>query len=459
MENINYKIADKIISFERNGQTLITSGININPILVTNEDANKIKKYIEEIRKYRNISLAIDHAGHEDLFMYLMDRKIIIPDNNNLKKTHKQNMKGASIFLLLTQYCNLNCIYCLNGKESYRKNDELKMNLDVAITAIRKFIEIYKECDDLEIVFFGGEPLLNWSLIKDIIKYSEKNFKPSMPGLRYHITTNLTIFPDDIIYWAKKYNITFLVDIDGDEITHNKLRPSHKINSFKSTTNHLSLLRLANIPYSLRTTVTSFNVNQMVGISLLHKELGGDSSAFVAVGPINSDNFIMPPSWYPDIDIFEDNLINILNENIWKPRELFPVKNVMEIIENGSPLYHGCGSPFNKTSAICVNGDAYACIYFVGNKKFYLGNVMSDEYPNNDVLQIMQEESHVDNLSKCMSCNYKYMCGGGCPLSKFMAEENKNATNELVEYSFRRNCFSKKVFEYLMWKIADASCV
>lgn len=244
----------------------------------------------------------------------------------------------------------------------------------------------------LKSFFFGGEPLLNWPLIKEIIEYSEKNIKPAMPGLRYHITTNLTLLSDDMISWAKKYNITFLIDIDGDEKTHNTLRPSPKINSFQSTTNNLPLLKSENIPYSLRTTVTSFNVDQIVEISLLHKELGGDSSAFVAVGPINSDNFIMPSSWYPDIDTFEDNLINILNKNIWNPRKLFPVKNVMEIIENGSPLYHGCGSPFNKTSAVCANGDVYACIYFVGNEKFYLGNVMNDDYPNNNVLKVMQKE-------------------------------------------------------------------
>lgn len=57
---------------------------------------------------------------------------------------------------ILTQYCNLNCIYCLNGKNSYRKKDELKMDFNVAITAIRKFIELYEDCDDLEIVFFWG---------------------------------------------------------------------------------------------------------------------------------------------------------------------------------------------------------------------------------------------------------------------------------------------------------------
>lgn len=199
----------------------------------------------------------------------------------------------TTLYLLCTQFCNLACIYCYNGDDSYERDKALRMPLSIAQQSISMYASRVPESGELEIVFFGGEPLLNWDLITTLTDWTASEVSPTCKGhIHYHITTNLTVLPCDFIEYARKYSFTILVNIDGDSPTHNLLRPSKSavLDSFANTTKHFKMLVEAGIIPAARATVTSQNVSALTDIVSLHKELGASSTALVPVNPTNSDS-------------------------------------------------------------------------------------------------------------------------------------------------------------------------
>jgi len=140
------------------------------------------------------------------------------------------------------------------------------MQRDVAFRSVERCLEGLDAQGSLEIIFFGGEPLLNWPLAKDVITHCEKRLKTEHPDkeLKYHLTTNLSFMPDDLIAWAKKYNITFPCDVDGPEAIHNRCRPfkdgrpSHEI-----ITGNIRRLVDEGLKVDLRATVTALNQDHL----------------------------------------------------------------------------------------------------------------------------------------------------------------------------------------------------
>lgn len=386
-------LSDMLISLEHDGKRLLMDGRHITP-LVIDKGGDKVLEFLETCRTSKNRDSILQEWNDPQLLDALIAHGIIYQSHPSLTTTKSKSCtncgsencgaeekfkpRGLSLYLLLTQYCNLACIYCLNGNETYRKSEHPIMEENVAFAAIEQGLESLSTGGMLDIIFFGGEPLMNWALAKAIILHCEQNLRPrySDKNWKYHFTTNLTIFPDDLIEWVKRYKITFLVDIDGPEDIHNLLRPSinNKRNSFLQTTNNLSKLIDAGIEVALRTTVTRYNVEHMLEITQLHRDLGGSASAFVPLNPINSDEICFPSTLYPDPSRYSYNLEKVLNSGIWPLEKIHPANSFLNRIVPGAKQHIACGAPFGNTPVVDVEGDIYACIYLVGNPRFLLGN-------------------------------------------------------------------------------------
>jgi uncharacterized protein len=478
-------VTPDLIQLERNGQLLLMDGKTIKPLLVK-EGAETIKAYLEACRRCQTDEELSRSYNDPLLLQALVDHGLIGYEPKNgggapspcepakqcgpdkRQRMANEQKQRLSLYLLLTQYCNLGCIYCLNGVESYQKKSLPRMKEKVAFHTVEKFLQDLAPGGTLEIVFFGGEPLLNWPLAKKIITFCENELKTKYSDRtwKYHFTTNLTVFPNDLIDWAKRYDITFLVDVDGPERVHNLTRPARhpKLNSFKRTVNNLKKLVRAGIRPSMRTTVTSHNVDYMVETSHLHKELGASGSAFVPITPVNSDEFIMPSEWYPEPQKFVNNLIAIIESKIWELEEIFPVNEIARCITPGRCASIACGAPFGNTPTVDINGDVYACIYLVGIKRYLIGNVFDGEYPRKDVLDSMARLANVHNVESCMRCSYRYMCSGGCPVTRYTVADNPNAGTDTLQYAGEKTCIMKtSIIQHLLWQLAadavNSSCM
>ncbi|HEY3359816.1 MAG TPA: radical SAM protein [Polyangia bacterium] len=366
---------------------------------------------------------------------------------------------AMSLYLLLSQSCNLGCVYCLNGRRTYGTGGNLRMSEAVAFASVAKCLEALCPDGTLEIVFFGGEPLLNWELAKQVIRHAEGPLKQQHPDkrVRYHLTSNLALLPPDLIEWAHRHEITFLCDVDGPQPIHDACRPAkHGGPSHAAVAGNIGRLVAAGLPVSLRATITSHNQDAMLAIAAHHKELGGSASAFVPVNPVNSDEDILPESLLPSLETVMDGLARVYRSKLWDKAALFPFNVYVAHVYEGARNVVGCGAPYGNTPVVDVNGDVYPCIYLVGIRRFFLGNILSAAYPQPAVLDWMMGYLNVDTTAPCRGCEWRYICGGGCPVGRLTVFQNPRASDAIVRYCHGVSCdLTKRVVELLLWDMAE----
>lgn len=421
---------------------------------------------VEELGTIEKIKTAFPQDS--DLLDMLMDHRIVITLDDRKKgidkadmsdnKRVRDNKNAISLYLLLTQSCNLGCVYCLNGKNTYKTDTNLKMNEEVAFRSIDRCMDSLNPDGKLEVVFFGGEPLLNWPLAKKVISYCEENLKGRFEGKRvhFHLTSNLTVMPRDLIEVAKRHNMTFLCDIDGPEDVHDQCRPyKNGKSSYGRTVANIRRLTKAGLKVALRSTITASNQDRMQEIAEHHKGIGGTGCAFVPVNPVNSDEDILQERLMPSTATVVKGLAKVYKSKVWDTKDLFPFNVYASHVRNGSRTVMGCGAPYGNTPVVDVNGDVYPCIYLVGINRFYMGNILDDSYPDNNLLDSMMESLHVDNMGECKECEWRYLCGGGCPVGKLTVFDNPVASKKAVKYCQSIRCdYTKKVIELLLWDLA-----
>jgi uncharacterized protein len=376
-----FVVPAELVILKRGKKRIIFNAEQINPIYFPC-GGDRVIKVLGELKKFAPFSSPPEDLCPSDLFEFLTSHSLIIQEDLNKDHIKKQCIECGitdrishqkSLYLLLSHSCNQCCIYCLNGKKTYKKSQNLMMPEEVALASIQNSFSTISDEGRMEIVFFGGEPLLNWDLAGKIIEYCEKKLVPENPTktIAYHLTSNLTIFPDDLIETAKKYKMTFLVDIDGPEEIHNKTRPFiDGSGSFKKTAENIRKLVEAGLKVSLRATITSHNDSFMMDIAKTHKELGGESCAFVPLNPVDSDDNLLPLSLCPSTKKFARGLKEVFHSKIWPVKNLYPFNEYMVRLQ---PLYRnqwGCGAPFGNTPVITASGEIFSCIYLVGNKKY-----------------------------------------------------------------------------------------
>lgn len=466
----NLQLTKNLLLLERGKEELlILNSIDPKPLYIK-RGRDYIKGFLESVKEL-STAKKIKKAFPRDteLLNMLMDHRIIITSADERKgldkgdrictKKAREDKNAMSLYLLLSQSCNLGCIYCLNGKETYKKSSKLKMKDEVAYKSIERCLDSLNPNGKLEVVFFGGEPLLNWPLAKKIITYCEAILKKQHKGkeIHYHLTSNLTVLPPDLIEWAKKYKITFLCDIDGPENIHNECRPYRKGEpSHARIVRNIERLTNSGLKVSLRSTITTKNQDSMLEIARHHKEIGGAGSAFVPVNPVNSDEDILPENLIPSPDKLVKGLSDVYKSNIWDKKDLFPFNVYKSHLSAGSKIVMGCGAPYGNTPVVDVNGDAYPCIYLVGIKRFYMGNILDESYPDNNILDWMMDYLHVDNMEECKECAWRYICGGGCPVGKLTVLDNPMASEKTVKYCNDIRCdYTKKTIELLLWDLAQ----
>jgi uncharacterized protein len=470
-DNIRLGITENLLMLERGREELLlANGVNPRPLYI-----KKGRRYVSDFLKaaselgtYKKIVGAFPNEGN--LLDALMDHEIIFPAGpqkdsappvNLPLRLDLDNKRNVSLYLLLSQSCNMGCVYCLNGTKTYQKDKNFMMSKEVAFTSIERCLDSIVSGGCLEIIFFGGEPLLNWPLAKEVIIHCEKVLKANYPEkrIRYHFTSNLSFLPADLIAWATRYNVTFLCDIDGPGPIHDACRPfksgsgSHEI-----IVRNVKRLIGAGLRVNLRATITSLNQDHLLEIAEHHKEIGGNSCAFVPVIPVNSDEDILAGRLLPSPRKIINGLKAVYKSKIWKSEELHPFNQYASRFMPGARMPLGCGAPYGNTPVVDVNGDVYACIYLVGVREFYLGNIMNGSYPDKGVLGWMYDYLHVDNFEDCRSCPWRYLCGGGCPVGRLTVLRNPAVSKRVAAYFEQIRCeCTRELMELVLWDMARES--
>jgi uncharacterized protein len=459
-------VTENLIALERGeDELLLVNSFSMRPMYVA-RGRGAVKGLLAEAGGRTLENLAAGHPQDAPLIRMLREHRLLLGAEERERYTGQEiDAKAAeparlkdkmTVFLLLTESCNQACIYCLNGSDTYHKSGSSVMSADVALASIRACLDKIKDGGTLQVTFFGGEPLLQWPLVKEIIGRCERELRKERGDRRiaYHITSNLTLQPPDLVEVLKSHNMTVLSDVDGPPEVHDRCRPflggrpSHA-----RTADTLKRLVDAGIKVALRTTITALNQDVIMETAAHHKALGAANSGFVPVCAVDSDRQYLADELLPDPDRIIANLIELYRSGLWSRDNLFPFNEYVLKLRPGSRQVTGCAAPSGSTPVIRPNGDVYLCIYLVGQEKFRYGTLSSSW--NRSLLDHSSVSLHVDNVAECKDCAWRYVCGGGCPVMKLAYLDGVPASPRAEEYGRRINCdFTKAVLTELLWDTA-----
>lgn len=317
------------------------------------------------------------------------------------------------LVLWVTRNCNLRCKYCY-AKENLNNEN---MNFEIA----KKSIDLLD--DDSTLVIAGGEPLLNFKLVKDVCEY----IKDRNINIKISMQTNATLINEDIARQIKKYNIGIGVSIDGmpqiNELTRGNT---------KDTLRGIEILNSLNIPIYINAVVSNLNIDSLHGLSQLCLYFENIKGIGLDLLRETSEKLVKKP----DIEKIKDSLINLYSKTNDIKRLTGRSILIREIEDCKTRLnknYISCNYCYAtkaQSAVIIPNGDMYMCSSLVGDKKYFLGNI-----ENGFTLRSLENPIY-DN---CKRCKYFNNCRKICPSRAIMNKVENELSKEDCE--MRKACF------------------
>ena len=308
--------------------------------------------------------------------------------------------------IVVTNKCNLKCSYCYEGEKDYKS-----MTIETAdyvVDFIRKTLEESKD-EKINIIFHGGEPFLNFNIIKYIKQKIDTDIK-SIKHIKYEITTNGTIMNKDIIDFIHNENIKLSVSVDGTKVSHNQYRVFHDgKGSYDTVINNLDILLLNNIIPRCRMTYSSSNFKELLNGIIELKNRGISLFATSA----NFYDTLWTKSDIEELKLEIDKLIELsINENL-----NISMDDKTQICKAQSDCFGGISS-----FTIDPNGMIYPCVFNINNDRFIIGNVYEFSYDKikKDMYKF-HKELYFESVSICDTCNANEICKGSkCKLLNYM---------------------------------------
>lgn len=333
------------------------------------------------------------------------------------KKYEEEPNYFKAICLNVAHDCNLRCKYCFADGEGYDQEKKL-MSFEVAKKSIDFLIENSGPRKNIEVDFFGGEPLLNMEVIKKTVSYARSHEKQYNKNFRFTITTNATLLTDDIMDYLEENMINIVLSIDGRK----EIQDSIRIRIDNSGTYDEILPKIKSMvdrrtkskkQYYIRGTFTSQNLDFYEDIKHFIKLGFKEISIEPVVLP--EDNILSIREEYLE-EIYEQ-YEKILDELLKHDDVIFYHMNID--INGGTCIYKrisGCGAGFEYI-AVTPDGTIYPCHQFVGDSSFYMGNVY-EGIKNNKISKDFRK-SNIYNKPECKKCWARFYCSGGCQANNY----------------------------------------
>ncbi len=380
---------------------------------------------------------------------------------NLLCEFYKKNSKKIDIlYLIITQGCNLGCKYCfLENPSANWKN--LTMSFDTAQIAIDKFVCYVKEenIKNATIMLFGGEPLINWKLIKQIVEYCSNTY-PDMftneenDNISFRMVTNGTLIDEEKAIFMKKNNIIAAISLDGPKKINdiNRVFKGTDRSVYDSVLKAISILKRNNCEFGLSITLSPSVINDKDYIIQWLKDIDIKNIYF---NPLHysSKNKDWKEHYQKStqfmIDIFDVLLSEkIINGRITRQIESF-VKRMF--------YFADCGAAGLHQLVIKPNGGVLVCQCDYESEYNFLGNIKNDSF--NKLMNNPNAEKWVNSIplkkNKCLNCKGLFICGGSC------LTQNTNMFGKSCQVDQTYCIYIKKVLDWLLkrWYIEKGDSV
>ena len=326
-----------------------------------------------------------------------------------------------ALCLHVAHTCNLNCSYCFASQGKYH-GDRALMSFEVGKRALDFLIENSGSRRNLEVDFFGGEPLMNWEVVKDLVKYARSVEKEHNKNFRFTLTTNGMLIDDDVIEFANKEMSNVVLSLDGRKEIHDLTRVDYAGNgSYDKIVPKFKKLvdSRGGQGYYMRGTFTHANPDFTNDVFHM-ADLGFTELSMEPVVSAPDDPMALTPE---DLEIVKEQYEILAKEMIKRGKEGrgFTFYHYMIDLTAGPCIYKrisGCGSG-TEYMAVTPWGDLYPCHQFVGEESYKLGDIWNG-VTNND----LREEFRSCNAyarPECKDCWAKLYCSGGCAANAYHA--------------------------------------
>ncbi len=333
----------------------------------------------------------------------------------------KEKTSGVvkALCLHVAHVCNLNCSYCFASQGKYHGERGL-MSYEVGKRALDFLVENSGTRRNLEVDFFGGEPLMNFGVVKDLVKYARSIEKEKNKNFRFTLTTNGMLIDDDVIDFANREMSNVVLSLDGRKEVHDRFRVDYSgKGSFDTIVPKFQKLveKRGGKNYYMRGTFTHRNPDFLEDIKTM-LDLGFRELSMEPVVCAETDASALTKEDLPLILSQYEKLGELMIDKR-RAGDPFTFYHYMIDLQGGPCIYKrisGCGSG-TEYMAVTPWGELYPCHQFVGEESYSLGNIWDGV--TNLEKQCEFKECNVYAREDCRDCWAKLYCSGGCAANAF----------------------------------------
>lgn len=417
------------------------------------------EKSPEEIAEIITEKYADENITSDDVFECIEDvkaleekGKLYTPDTYEDMAFDFKNRNTVikALCLHVAHTCNLNCEYCFASQGKYHGERAL-MSLETGKRALDFLIENSGTRRNLEVDFFGGEPLMNLEVVKGLVAYARDIEKIHNKNFRFTLTTNGILIDDDVIDFCNKEMSNVVLSLDGRKEVHDRLRKDYQgrgsydiiVPKFQEF-----VRRRGDKSYYIRGTFTHANTDFTNDIFHM-ADLGFKELSMEPVVCAPDDKSALTKE---DLPLLFEQYEILAKEMLKRQKEGngFTFYHYMLDLTHGPCIYKrisGCGSG-TEYMAVTPSGELYPCHQFVGDKKYLLGNIY-DGVTNKEI----QNEFKLCNAyarKECADCWAKLYCSGGCAANSYHASGKITGI-----YEYGCELFKKRIECAVMMKVAE----
>ncbi len=336
-----------------------------------------------------------------------------------------------ALCLHIAHDCNLACRYCFAEEGEYHGRRAI-MSYEVGKQALDFLVANSGTRRNLEVDFFGGEPLMNWQVVKDLVAYGRSLEQEHNKLFRFTLTTNGVLLNDEVMEFCNREMSNVVLSIDGRREVNDRMRPFRNgkgsydliVPKFRKFAESRDQDR-----YYVRGTFTHHNLD--FSKDVLHlADLGFEQISVEPVVASPEDDYAIRPEDLPQLFDEYDALAKEMIERR-KAGKGFNFFHFMIDLEGGPCVLKrisGCGSG-TEYLAVTPWGDLYPCHQFVGNEDFKMGDVWNGV--QQEAIRNEFKSCNVYSKDACRNCFAKYYCSGGCAANSFNFHGNINDVYEV----------------------------
>ena len=367
----------------------------------------------------------------EDLHLCMEDVRTLVKMGKLYKEDTFEDMAGKfkersgnvvkALCLHVAHTCNLNCSYCFASQGKYH-GDRALMSFEVGKRALDFLIENSGKRRNLEVDFFGGEPLMNWDVVKQLVEYARSVEKQHNKNFRFTLTTNGMLIDEDVIEFANREMSNVVLSLDGRKEINDLKRVDYAGNgSYDKIVPKFKQLveSRGGQGYYMRGTFTHANPDFTKDVFHM-ADLGFTELSMEPVVSSPDDPAALTPE---DLEIVKEHYEILAKEMIQRKKEGrgFTFYHYMLDLTEGPCVYKrisGCGSG-TEYMAVTPWGDLYPCHQFVGDEAYKLGDIWQGV--TNDALREDFRSCNAYAREDCKDCWAKLYCSGGCAANAYHA--------------------------------------